>query len=489
MAEVYTHGAYGVMAKTISHIADIGSTVAVYIGTAPVNLIRGYGAYVNTPVLLNSMSDVMAYCGYSAAWDKFTLCEAFKLHFDNAAGNIGPVVAINAMDPVAHGKTEQTTAELSVVNGRASIVSDTIILDTLKIDGKTEGKDYTVSYDFTAGRVELTFADGSTTNLQATYTEIDPAAVTAEHIIGKASDDGEYTGLGCIELIYQYLDLVPNLILVPGWSSDPNVCKAMVKAATGINGHWFAKVYADIPLSDGGQKIDTRATAIKWHQDHGYNTTDTLTPFWPKAKGTDGNIYHLSVLWAWRQMQVDMENGGLPFETASNKPIPATGQYFGKDSTNRGFDQRAANDLNAVGITTACYWGGRWVLWGPHTGAFRHGNVADERCIFDSNVRMLMHVLNRFQIDNAEMIDKPMTRSQADSIRNKEQEKVDAWAAMGAFIGEPVVEFVQTDNTIENLVNGVFQWQFRGTTTPALRSATMHGAYTTEGINAYYEEV
>lgn len=489
MAEVYTHGAYGVMAKTISHIADIGSTVAVYIGTAPVNLIRGYEAYVNTPVLLTSMRDVLAYCGYSAAWDKFTLCEAFKLHFDNAAGNIGPVVAINAMDPVAHGKTEQTTAELSVVNGRASIVSDTIILDTLKIDGKTEGEDYTVSYDFTAGRVELTFADGSTTKLQATYTEIDPAAVTAEHIIGKATDDGEYTGLGCIELIYQYLDLVPNLILAPGWSSNPDICKAMVKAATGINGHWFAKVYADIPLSDGGQKIATRAAAIKWHQDHGYNTTDTLTPFWPKATGSDGNVYHLSTMWAWEQMQVDMENGGLPFETASNKPIPVTGQYFGKDSTNRGFDQRAANELNAVGIATACYWGGRWVLWGSHTGAFRHGNVDDERCIFASNVRMLMHVLNHFQLDNADMIDKPMTRSQSDSIRNKEQEKVDAWAAMGAFIGKPVVEFVQTDNTIENMVNGVFQWQFRGTTTPALRSATMHGAYTTEGINAYYEEV
>lgn len=489
MAEVYTHGAYGVMAKTISHIADIGSTVAVYIGTAPVNLIRGYEAYVNTPVLLTSMRDVLAYCGYSAAWDKFTLCEAFKLHFDNASGNFGPVVAINAMDPVAHGKTEQTTAELSVVNGRASIVSDTIILDTLKIDGKTEGEDYTVSYDFTAGRVELSFADGSATKLQATYTEIDPAAVTAEHIIGKATDDGEYTGLGCIELIYQYLDLVPNMILAPGWSIKPDVCKAMVKAATGINGHWFAKVYADIPLSDGGQKIATRSAAIKWHQDHGYNTTDTLTPFWPKATGSDGNVYHLSTMWAWEQMQVDMENGGLPFETASNKPIPVTGQYFGKDSTNRGFDQRAANGLNAVGIATACYWGGRWVLWGPHTGAFRHGNVADERCIFDSNVRMLMHVLNHFQLDNADMIDKPMTRSQSDSIRNKEQEKVDAWAAMGAFIGKPVVEFVQTDNTIENMVNGVFQWQFRGTTTPALRSATMHGAYTTEGINAYYEEV
>jgi hypothetical protein len=489
MAEVYTHGAYGVMAKTISHIANIGSTVAVYIGTAPVNLIRGYEAYVNTPVLLTSMRDVLAYCGYSAAWEKFTLCEAFKLHFDNASGNIGPVVAINAMDPVAHGKTEQTTAELSVVNGRASIVSDTIILDTLKIDGKTEGKDYTVSYDFTAGRVELSLADGSTTKLQATYTEIDPAAVTAEHIIGKATDDGEYTGLGCIELIYQYLDLVPNLILAPGWSSNPDICKAMVKAATGINGHWFAKVYADIPLSDGGQKIATRAAAIKWHQDHGYNTTDTLTPFWPKATGSDGNVYHLSTMWAWEQMQVDMENGGLPFETASNKPIPVTGQYFGKDSTNRGFDQRAANGLNAVGIATACYWGGRWVLWGSHTGAFRHGNVDDERCIFDSNVRMLMHVLNHFQLDNADMIDKPMTRSQSDSIRNKEQEKVDAWAAMGAFIGKPVVEFVQTDNTIENMVNGVFQWQFRGTTTPALRSATMHGAYTTEGINAYYEEV
>lgn len=489
MATPYTHGAYGVMAKTISHIASVGDTVALYVGTAPVNLIRGYKAFVNTPVKLSNLNDVLAYCGYSSAWDKFTLCEAFKLHFDNPDGNIGPVVAINVMDPDTHKKADDVTAELSVVNGRASIESDTIILDTLKINGKTEGTDYTVSYDFTTGRVELSFADGSTAKLQATYSEVDPTAVTAEDIIGEATADGVYSGLGCIELVYQYLDLTPNLILAPGWSSNPAICKAMVKAATGINGHWLAKVYADIPLADGDTKIDTRSAAKKWHQDNGYNTTDTLTPFWPMVPGTDGNLYHLSTMWAWEQMFVDMENGGLPFETASNKAVPISGQYFGKDSTNRGFNQVAANDLNAAGITTVCYWGGRWVLWGPHTGAFAHGKVDDERAIFASNVRMLMHVLNSFQLDNAEVIDRPMTRALADSIRNREQEKLDAWAAMGAFIGNPVIEFVQADNTAENLVNGVFTWQFRGTTTPALRSATLKGAYTTEGINAYYGEV
>lgn len=486
----YLHGTYGNFDASISEIAEKGSTVAAYVGIAPVNLIRGYKAYVNAPVALNSFDDVKRYCGYSDNWSMFSLCEAFKLHFNNPAGiNIGPVVAINVLDPATHKADADTTVELSFVNGRAYIKSNVIILDTLKLTGKTEGVDYSVSYDFAQERVVLSsIGDATTGSVEATYSEVDPAAITEEEIIGEATEAGVYSGLGCVPLIYQELGLIPNMILCPGWSSTPTVYKAMVAAATQINGHWFAKVYADIPLVDGGTKVDTIAAAKKWATDNGYDTTSTATPFWPMVPGSDGNKYHLSVMWAWMQMQVDVSHNGLPMETASNKAIPITGQYFGEDSTNRGFDQQAANKLNAVGIATACFWGGQWVLWGPHTGAYKHGAVTDHRVIFDSNVRMMMHVLNRFQTDNAGVIDHPMTRAMADTIKNREQEKVDAWAAMGAFVGTPVVEFVQSDNSNADMVEGNFVWRFKGTPTPAFKSGTMNAAYTTEGINAYFAE-
>ena len=54
---------------------------------------------------------------------------------------------------------------------------------------------------------------------------------------------------------------------------------------------------------------------------------------------------------------------------------------------------------------------------------------------------MMMYVLNSFQEEHADEIDKPMTRSLADTIKAREQEKLDALVAVGALIGEPVVEF------------------------------------------------
>lgn len=51
----YKHGAYGMFAESIGEPASSSGTVAVYVGAAPVNLVRGYAAYVNVPVKLNGI--------------------------------------------------------------------------------------------------------------------------------------------------------------------------------------------------------------------------------------------------------------------------------------------------------------------------------------------------------------------------------------------------------------------------------------------------
>ena len=118
--------------------------------------------------------------------------------------------------------------------------------------------------------------------------------------------------------------------------------------------------------------------------------------------------------------RVDLSHDGVPFESPSNKEIMATSQYFGEDSKNRGFDQETANKLNEKGITTACFWGGRWVLWGPHTAAYKYNGSMDARAIFDVNIRMLEHITNSFQKDHGTEIDSPMTPQDKDSVLNFE---------------------------------------------------------------------
>lgn len=486
---IYKHGTYGEFADSIGEVATQGGTIAVYVGAAPVNLVRGYAKRVNSPVKLTSMSDVQALMGYSKNWGTFDLCEAFKLHFGNASGSVGPIVAINVLDPAVHKKTEATTKSVTFVNGRATFESDTVILDTIAVANAVEGTDFTIGYDYNRGHVVLTaIGDALDSSVNVTYSEVDATKLTAEDIIGEATEDGVYTGLGCVSLIYPELNLIPNLILCPNWSQNPSVYKAMIAAGTKINGHWDAVVYADLQTKSGPANTDTISKAIEWKNTSGYNSERSKV-FWPDVLGTDGNVYHASVLGAWRTLLVDATHDGVPMESPSNKAVPVAKQYFHLPSTNRGFDQQQANKLNENGITTIVFWGGQWVLWGPHTAAYKHGSVVDNRSIFDTSIRMMMYVYNAFQRDHALTIDAPMTRAMADTIKNREQEKADALTAMGAFIGTPIVEFDRSDNSTADLVEGNFVWSFKGTPTPPFKSGTMKVAYTTAGFDSYFGEV
>ena len=483
---IYKHGTYGEYAESVGHISTPASTTAVYVGVAPVNLVRGYKAYVNAPVKLTDFNTVKNTMGYSDDWSKFSLCEAFEVHFDNLNGNVGPIVAINVLNPDVHKKAEATTKALTFVNGRATIESDTIILDTLVLADKVEGEDFEINYDFTKGLVVInSIGEEITGSVNATYSEVDTSLVDADDIIGNVTDGGEYTGLGCVELVYTELGIISNLILAPSWSEKPEVYKAILKAASKINNHWDAFTYADIPLVDDGTKIDTIAGAIKWKEDNNYTNAFSKV-FWPQNT-YDGKKYHASVLAAWRTMLVDATHNGVPMESPSNKAVLVSAHYFGEVSTNRGFDQSRANELNANGITTTVYWGGQWVLWGAHTAAYKYGATMDNRDIFDNSVRMEMYVSNSFQEEHALTIDAPMTRAMADTIRNREQEKADALAAIGALIGTPVVEFRESENSMGDLVEGNFTWYTKNTPTPPFKSGTIRVAYTTEGFESFFE--
>lgn len=486
----YKHGTYGEFSESVGGVVAETQSAFVYVGTAPVNLIRGYAGAVNTPILLRTFDAAKRLVGYSDDWAKFTLCEMVKLHFDNASGNIGPVVVINALDPDTHKKAEATNQQLTFANGRATIQSDTIILDTLVLADKVEGVDFSIDYDFTKGEVIINSlgAEKLSGQIQATFSEIDLTSFTEDDIIGGVTAGGVYTGLGCVGLVYPEIGRIPSLIAAPGWSDKPKVYEAMITAGQKINGHWDAFVYADIPLvKDGSQKVDTIEAAMTWQTDNGY-TNERSKVFWPQMQDTADRIYHLSALAAWSSMTVDATHNDIPMESPSNKPIPVARQYFGEGSTNRGFDQQRANELNAVGITTGVYWGGQWVLWGPHTAAYKYGNIADLRSIFDNTIRTMMYVTNRFQADHALDIDQPMTRAMADTIKQQEQEKADAWAVLGVFIGKPVVEFRETDNSTAELAEGNFIWRFEGTPTPPFKSGMLKVAYSSEGFDSYFGE-
>ena len=97
----YLHGAYGEIGESKVASVTQADVVAAYIGTAPVNLIRGYADkdLVNMPVKVTNMSEVQSLVGYSDDWETFTLGSAFAEHFDNTVGNVGPIYIVNVLDP------------------------------------------------------------------------------------------------------------------------------------------------------------------------------------------------------------------------------------------------------------------------------------------------------------------------------------------------------------------------------------------------------
>jgi len=490
----YKHGAYG--ERTASQVKSTKQAEenVVYFGTAPINLIRGYddADLVNVPVRLRNLGDAQAKVGYSDSWDSFTLCEAIDYHFNNTNGNVGPIYIVNVLDPDTHRKSQATTKAVAFSNGSGSFVSDTVILDTIAIEDKTEGVDYSIEYDFNSSTVtikSLIENDQLTGTVNVTFFEVDLSVITENTIIGQHTAAGIYTGIAAVALLYMRENAVPNILAAPGWSEKPAVYRALCSAAQKINGHWDAFVNADIPLSykQSGTtyKVETIAQAIAWKTNNAY-TNPISKVAWPMAQNGD-KVYHLSTIMTAKMLEVDLEHDCIPFESCSNKDIMATDQYFG-DSENQGFDQTEANDLNEKGITTLCYWDGAFKLWGPHTAGFIYNGSMDASAIFETNMRMLMYITNGFQLRNGTKIDTPMTPNDRDSIVVSEQAELDALTGVGALIGTPEVLFLENENPESNMINGDFVWHIMATPTPPLKSATAKVTYTDEGFSSFFGE-
>lgn len=493
MANTYKHGAYGELGTSIAKSAIQAGTVAVYVGTAPVHLVQGYkdANVINLPVKINDFTDAQKKIGYSEDWKKFTLCEAVGAHFDNGLQEIGPIYVINVLDPDVHKKAEQTSVDVTFVNNVAEIKTSTAILDTVSIAKATKDTDFTVDYNFTTGTMIITALTAKVKGSMAvTFYEIDTTAITKETIIGGLTSEGKYSGLKAIDLLYQRENQVANLVGIPGYSEIPEVYAKMITYTTSINGHWDAYCVADLPITDAtGAAVDTIEKAKAWRTTNGYDSekSDIMWPQWKDARTS--RIYHLSTLAIVNYMITDYSHDSNPFESCSNKEIPSGMQYFGKTSKNQGFDQATATaDLNAYGIGTAVFWGGKCVLWCGHTAKYAFGKDIDVRAIDSHYIRMLFHCTNGFQRRQASNVDKPFNRHLKDTILVNEQEIIDSYISQGGLLDGSQILFLESSNPESDLINGDFIFDIPVTVTPRAKSLTGRVAYTDAGLRSLYGE-
>lgn len=483
MENTYKHGTYGYLGETQAKSAAQSGTIAAYVGTAPVNLVRDYKAkgIVNAPVRLTNYTQAQRVIGYSPSWNQFTLCEAVSMHLNNRLGNCGPIYVVNVLDPDIHRKTQKETRTLTFTNGRAEFLSDDIILDTFAIEDKAEGIDYNLSYNFTKGSVIVTLTNSSEETINTSYFAVDSSKIQEADIVGGVTSDGKYSGIAAINLLYMREFQVATLLGAPGWSHLPAVYKALVSLANGVNRKWLSFVVADISVAD----TDTIAKAIAWRNANGYTSRNSKV-CWPMGKDAEGNVFHVSTSVIWQFQRTDAANKGIPGETCSNKEVPFIRQYFGEGSANQGFDQADGNELNEHGITTIVPFNSKWVIWGGHTAAYEYGVTSDALEIFDTNIRMLSHCANSYQMEWAGRIDRNMTIQLRDEILNRENDKLAGYVASGFLLGNPVCIFDQSENSDTDLMNGDFTWHISATPTPQFKSGAVGVSYTDDGLKAYF---
>lgn len=481
----YKHGTYGVLTAT-ANAASNSASVVVYVGTAPINKIAGQAGkipeLVNKPLKITGLLSARKLLGYSEKADfaKYTLCEAVEAHFKNSLDTVGPIYVINVFNP-NEGAADAEPVTLTVTKKIAKFTLGDMILDTLAVgEGLTAGTDYELSYDSVSDVVTIKML-GETipTTVKVSGKVAATNSISATDIIGEIKGTGEKTGLKAIADIYGIYSDIVNVIAAPGFSETPAVYEAMIETAKKLNGHWDAFVNADIPV---GASTNTIAKAIAWKKENGYNEGISKV-YWPMAKRTDGKTFHLSTLATYEMQKQDLSNDGVPFVSVSNKETDVADFYGGTGF--HAYDIEDANILNTEGITTLVKAGGVFRLWGPHTAAFnfedQEAGELDPVYQFDSSIRTMLHITNRFQADNFDDIDKPMTMALKDQILVREQSKLDTLKSMGALIGEPIV-FFSDDNDAESLSKGDFVWDIQTTTATPFKSGTVKVGYTSAGI-------
>jgi hypothetical protein len=150
--------------------------------------------------------------------------------------------------------------------------------------------------------------------------------------------------------------------------------------------------------------------------------------------------------------------------------------------------ESAATQLSADGICSYInYGGGNWHTWGDHTSAFSAGSVDDERARYDSNLRMLIMLTNRFQLKYRFSIDDPMTLTMRNDVIQEENDYLAYIKSIGAIIGDATCSFKADDNPVDNIALGQFVWSIESTITPPLKHAQLNVAYSQAGLSVYYQ--
>lgn len=451
----YKHGVYtGETPTSIVPAANSTAGLPVVFGTAPVHLATDR-AEVNKPILCYTYKEAVEAFGYSEDWKKYTLCEAIYSQYSLYA--VAPTVFVNVLDPKKH-KVAINDKEVQFSSEKAAIVTDPVLVETLKVKKVSAGQplvdgvDYEAAFDSDGNLVITALKDGqlaASASAVVSYDKVDPSAVDKDDIIGGIDiSTGAYTGLENLAKVFPLYRLVPGMILAPGWTQDPEVAAVMAAKGSTINGLFKASVLVDIPTDPVKKYTDAPA----WKNNNNYVGVDQIV-CWPMAKLGD-RIYHLSTVAMGRIGVLDAANDDIPYASPSNKNIQANGLCLA-DGTEVVLDLEQANYLNGQGIVTALNFIGGWKLWGNRTGCYpANTDIKDN---FICIRRMFNWHAQTFILTYWAKVDDPMKKRLIDLVVDSENIRLNGFVARGFLLGGRV-EYRKEDNPVTDQMDGIVRF-------------------------------
>lgn len=460
----YKHGVYTYEIPT-SIVPPVTSTagLTVVFGAAPIHLLENPSEAVQKAQLAYTYSEAVQKMGYSGNFDKYPICEAISSHF--ALFAVSPLVMINVLDPEKHAVDGNET--IAIVKGEGVFKEDGI----LKASVVVKSADGATTYD--ADQYELEFDDygllhiytSVATEITVEYERLDATLVTAADVVGGVGLDGSYKGIELVNTVFPRFREVPGILIAPKFSTNPLVAAVLKAKANNINGFFKALAFVDVPTSE--IKDYTNVPEYK-----NMNNLDdpNLVVCWPKV-ALAGIQYHMSTQMASLANLVDARNEGYPYKEPSNNNLQMNAAVL-EDGTEILLGPEQANYLNGQGIVTALNWIGGWKLWGHRTSCYP-GNT-DPKDAFISIRRVFIYEQNQFILTFWQKVDHPGNKKLIDNIIDSKNIDLNGKAARQFILGGRV-EFVEEENPLTDLIDGIFKFHIY--LTPATPAREIRGLF------------
>ena len=440
---------------------SVSAGVPFIVGTAPVNMSDE--SNVNKPVLCSSYAEAVAAFGYmppvadASGLKKYEYTISEFIYSQFALFGASPVIIVNVLDPAKHKKAASATSITLGADGSAVIEESGVILSSLLIgEGSSSayvlGTDYKAAFDDDGYLVITALKDASddfkipvNTPIKVSAQKLDPAAVTANDVVGGVDVSGNKSGFELVDECFPRFRIVPGLLLAPGFSSSATLAAVMAAKAANINQEFSAIALIDAPTDT----VKLYSAVPEWK-----NNNNVVDPrqivCWPLV-ALDDVVFHLSTQLAGVIDITDSENDDVPYVSPSNHNINATASVLA-DGSEVWIAPDTGAYLNGQGVVTSINFIGGWKAWGNRTACYP-GNT-DAKDAFIPIKRMFSWIGNTLVQTFWSQVDAPLNRRLIDTIVDSANLWLNGLEARQYIIGGRV-EFNPDENPAQDLLDGI----------------------------------